>query len=161
MLSLTGDASQYGDDIKKGIGLAVEEINSADGIRGRQIKIIYEDGQASPTPSVSAIQKLITMDKVPLVIGEVASSPTLAMATIAEQSKVVLISPTASSPELTTAGEYILRNWPSDNYEGGVMADFAYKKLVSGTWRFFSSITTTGSASKRYSETNSRISVAT
>lgn len=124
IVPLTGDAASYGESSRQGIDLAIQEINEASGVNGRPLRAIYEDSQAQPREGVNAAQRLITVQGVPAIIGGVTSGVTLAVAPIAEQNEVVLISPTASSPELTTAGDYIFRNFPSDNYEGEVMADF-------------------------------------
>ena len=126
---LTGDAAVYGAWFKKGLDLAVEEINAAGGINGIKVKIIYEDSRALPEDGVSAMSKLVNIQKVPVVIGAMASSVTLAVAPIAERTKTVLISPASSSPKITQAGDYIFRNWPSDLFEGREMADFAYSEL--------------------------------
>jgi branched-chain amino acid transport system substrate-binding protein len=63
------------------------------------------------------------------VVGDLLSSVTLSVAPIANGRKVVLFSPSSSSPRLTEAGEYVFRNCPSDVYEGAVMATYAFEKL--------------------------------
>lgn len=129
ILPLTGDLGMYGTWAKQGIDLAVEEINIDGGINGLKINVIYEDNQGGAKEAVNAIRKLITTDKVPVVIGPLTSSAVSAVAPFAEKSKVVAISPTASNPEITHAGDYIFRNWPSDIFEGKVMAKFAFEEL--------------------------------
>jgi len=126
---LTGDAAYYGEMVKKGTELAVEEINEAGGIKGLRIKVIYEDDQLDPKKGTLALQKLITVDKVPVVIQAAGSSVMLANAPIAERNKVVLISPTCSNDKIKYAGDYIFRIWPSDAYQGKVIAEFAYNEL--------------------------------
>lgn len=129
VLPLTGDAAMYGESAKRAIGLAVEEINMAGGIDGRKVRIIYEDDQALPDKGVSAFQKLITVDRVPVVIGAMPSSVTLAIAPIAEKNKIVLFSPASSNPKITEAGDYIFRNDVSDVFEGEKMAEEAWQRL--------------------------------
>lgn len=129
MLPLSGDAASYGDEGRKGIDLAVEEINAGGGIKGRQLKVIYEDSRAASKEGAAAMQKLATVDKVPAVIGGITSAETLAAAPIAERNKVVLLSPTASAPKISDAGEFIFRIWPSDTAEGTTLANFAYNSL--------------------------------
>lgn len=129
ILPLTGDAAQFGQWAKEGIELALEEVNAKGGIQGRRVEVIYEDDQADPRIGVSAMKKLVHVDRVPVVIGAMPSSVTLAIAPIAERERVVLISPASSSPVITKAGDYIFRNWPSDIFEGYTMADFAYQEL--------------------------------
>lgn len=129
ILPLTGENAMYGESAKRAIDLAVEEINTAGGIKGSKIRVIYEDDQALPDKGVSAFQKLITVDKVPVVIGAMPSSVTLAIAPIAEKNKVVLFSPASSNPKITESGDYIFRNDVSDVFEGSKMAEDVRQKL--------------------------------
>jgi branched-chain amino acid transport system substrate-binding protein len=129
ILPLTGEAAEYGEDAKLGIDLAVEEINAAGGINGKMIQVVYEDSQATPSQGVAAIQKLITVDKVPVIIGAMASSVTLAIAPIAEENKVVLLSPASTAPQITEAGDYIFRNEVSDAYGGKAQAELTWDEL--------------------------------
>jgi branched-chain amino acid transport system substrate-binding protein len=129
ILPLTGDAASWGQSGKEGIELAVSEINAKGGINGLKLSVIYEDTQAQPEKGASAMQKLATIDKVPAVVGDIVSATTLAAAPIAEQNKVVLLSPTASAPKITEAGKFIFRIWPSDLAEGISIANFAARKL--------------------------------
>lgn len=129
ILSLTGSAAQYGKWSQNGIALAVSEVNQAGGINGRQLQIIYEDDATDPATAVSAAQKLISINHVSAILGPLTSSSVLAAAPVAEANHIVLLSPCASSPKITDAGDYIFRNWPSDNYEGAAMAEFLAQQL--------------------------------
>jgi branched-chain amino acid transport system substrate-binding protein len=129
VLPLTGDGALYGQMAHKAIELGVEKINSEGGIMSRKISVIYEDDQLNPQVATQAVQKLITVDKVPVIIGPMTSNALLAVAPIAEKNKVVLISPAATSHEITNAGDYIFRTIVSDIYDGTAMAQFAYNKL--------------------------------
>ena len=129
ILPLTGDAAIYGQELKNGIELAREEINNSGGIKGKKIEVKYEDDRGQPKEGVSAIQKLISADKVPVIIGGATSSVALAIAPIAVEKKVVLLSPTATAPALSKVGKYFFLIWPSDNYDGLIMAQFAFDKL--------------------------------
>lgn len=127
ILPLTGDAALYGEISKSAIDLAVEEINSKGGVQGHKISIIYEDSQAKPELAVNAVNKLITVDKVNVIIGPMGSSEVMAIAPILNKKKVVSISPAATSHEITDAGDYIFRTIVSDVYDGTAMARFAYQ----------------------------------
>jgi len=129
ILPLTGSAAIWGENAKMGMEIALEEINENGEIKGRKIELIFEDSQSDPSRAVSALQKLISNDGVQVVIGDIASSSVLAMAPIAEKAKVVLLSPGASNPDISHAGEYIFRNWQSDALEGEINARYAYEKL--------------------------------
>jgi len=128
LFPLTGDASSYGEKGKKAILMAVDEINNTGGIEGKKIEAIYEDSEADPTTGVNATQKLVSIDKVPAIVGDIVSAVTLPAAAIAEKNKVILIAPTSSAPAITDAGEYIYRIWPSDLEEGKAIGNFAKEK---------------------------------
>lgn len=119
---LTGDAASYGVDTVNGVTMAVEELNAAGGINGKKIELVVEDGRCNGADSASAAQKLVNVDKVVAIVGGQCSGETLAAAPIANEGKVVMISPVSSSPEVTKAGEYIFRNYPSDALKTKVMA---------------------------------------
>lgn len=126
ILPLTGDAAVYGTALKNGIELAREEISNDIQIK---LNLIYEDDQGQSVQAVSATRKLIDVDKVPAIIGGAMSSAAEAIIPICNQAKVVLLSPTATKPSLTQMGQYFFRLWPSDNYDGKIVAEAAYKKL--------------------------------
>lgn len=122
---LTGDAAIYGQWETQGIELAVAEINAKGGINGKQLTVIHEDDQLDPKTGTNALNKLITVDKVPAVIGATASSITLAIAPIAERNKVVLITDGAAAIKVSDAGDYIFRVFPSNALEGKKIVELA------------------------------------
>lgn len=128
---LTGDAVIYGEPIRNAVSLAVEEINNKGGINGKQIQIIYEDGKCNGKDSATAAQKLINIDKVKIIIGGLCSGETLGAAPIAEENRVILFSTGSGSPDITNAGDYIFRNFPSDASSGKKMAEVAIKKSLN------------------------------
>ena len=128
IFALTGDAAMYGERAKRGVELALEEINK-EGIRGSKINIVYEDSQGDSQKAVSAFQKLVELDKVTFIIGPLSSSEVLSIAPIAEKKKVIILTPTSSAPQITYAGDYIFRNCMSDLFDGAALAEFAFKKL--------------------------------
>jgi branched-chain amino acid transport system substrate-binding protein len=128
VLCLTGSGAPYGEDALRGIQLAVDEDNGTGGVNGKPIQLIVEDDQTNPSISVAATSKLINQDKVQVLIGAVTSSSMLADAPIAERAKVVMLSPSASNPDITRAGDYIFRNWISDTLEGKAMANYLYNE---------------------------------
>lgn len=124
---LTGDAASYGVDTLNGVRIAVDEVNAAGGMNGRQVELRAEDGRCNGADATSAAQKLINVDKVVAIIGGQCSSETLAIAPVAEAAKIVVISPVSSSPDVTKAGDYIFRVYPSDALKGKAMAAFFTK----------------------------------
>ncbi len=125
MFPLTGDGAAYGEPFSRQMQLAVDEINAAGGIDGKMIEIKLEDSKCNPKDGATAAQKLIEVDKVKVIFGGACSGETLGAAPIAEENKVVLISPSATSPKITEAGDYIFRTAPSDAYAGKVAAEKA------------------------------------
>lgn len=128
ILPLTGDKASFGKASKNGIDLALEKINIK-GINGKKLNVIFEDSKGQAKESVNALEKLISKDKVKIVIGPISSPDVLKCAPIAEKNKVILMSPGASSPEITGAGDYIFRNVPSDVFESSLMADFIFNNM--------------------------------
>jgi len=125
---LSGDGSSYGLPIKDAISMAVAEINDTGGINGRDLKIIYEDAKCDNKEATIVTQKLINVDGVKVILGGLCSGETIAAAPIAESNKVILFSYGSSSPDITNAGDYVFRNFPSDATSGNKMAELAYKK---------------------------------
>ncbi|MEK6861104.1 MAG: ABC transporter substrate-binding protein, partial [Nanoarchaeota archaeon] len=106
---LTGENANIGIPIRRGVELALEDINSAGGINGRQLVAIFEDGKCNAKDANTAGLKLIDQDKVIAIVGGTCSSETLAIAPNAESKKIPLISPSATNPKITDAGDYIFR----------------------------------------------------
>ena len=103
---LTGPVAYTGEPVKNAITLAHNQKNIVD---GKRIEIIYEDDKCDTKEAVTIANKLITEDKVDILISGVCSGSTLGVAPIAESEKIILISPVAASPKITEAGEYIFR----------------------------------------------------
>ena len=128
---LSGRAANYGKETKMGVDLAIKEINSSKLLDGKKIEVQYEDDQADPKIATEAIHKLINIDKVPIILGGFTSRSTLAIAPIAEQSKVVLLSASSTADDIKNSGDYIFRNVPTNSSQGKTMSDFAYSILKS------------------------------
>src|SRR5215204_6394143 len=126
---LSGRTSSFGQSTKNGVEMAADEINKAGGVNGRQIQIITEDDQGEPNKAATVVSKLVNQDKVHAVIGEVASSNSLAAAPKAQEAKVPMISPSSTNPNVTQVGDYIFRVCFIDPFQGDVMAKFASKNL--------------------------------
>lgn len=127
--SLTGSEATFGVSTHNGIMLAVNEVNQQGGINGKKIKVITVDDQGKPEEAASAVTKLITSDKVAALLGEVASSRSLAGAPIAQRYKIPMVSPSSTNPKVTEVGDYIFRACFIDPFQGEVMANFALNTL--------------------------------
>lgn len=123
--SLTGGQATFGISTRNGIDIAVDEINAAGGVLGKKIRVIVEDDQGKAEEANVVVTKLITKDKVVAVLGEVASSNSLAAAPVAQQNGIPMISPSSTNPEVTKKGDYIFRVCFLDPFQGYVMAKFA------------------------------------
>lgn len=127
VLPLSGPVAEPGKNVLSGIQISVNAYN--DTTKNKKIELIIEDSKSNPKDGVSAFKKLVEVDKAQIVIGDIMSSVFLAMAPIAEKEKILLISPGASNPAVTNAGDYIFRDYTSDNYDGVVMAGYIYAML--------------------------------
>ena len=127
--SLTGSEATFGISSDNGLKLAVEEMNNAGGLLGKKIKLITYDDQWKPSEAATVVQKLINKDKVAAIIGEVASSRSKAGAQICQSSKIPMISPASTNPEVTAIGDYIFRVCFIDPFQATVMSKFAINTL--------------------------------
>ncbi|HET6411106.1 MAG TPA: ABC transporter substrate-binding protein [Anaeromyxobacter sp.] len=131
--SLTGSEATFGDSTDKGIKMAVEEQNKAGGVKGKQIQVKTLDDQGKPEEAAQAATNLIVNDKVNMIIGEVASSRSLAIAPIADANKIPQITPTSTNPRVTMDGDkvrpYVFRVCFIDPFQGTVMAKYATETM--------------------------------
>jgi len=125
VISQSGSVSPYGEQVKKGLDLAEEEINAGGGINGGTIQLIYKDDATNSDVGRRVVQELIDTEGVGVIIGAISSHVTLQIAPICEERGVVLLSPSASAPQISQAGDFVFRNYPSDILEGTAMAEFA------------------------------------
>ncbi len=138
--SLTGKEAVFGQNVTKGTRLAIEETNAAGGVLGRKLELITEDDQSKPGESATVVKKLISRDKVVVVLGEITSGRTLEAAPICQAAKIPLISPGATNVEVTAKGNYIFRVCFIDDFQGTVMAKFARESLKLSRVAILSSV---------------------
>src|SRR4030066_1188939 len=127
--SLTGLTATFGINTDRGIQMAVEKINQEGGLLGKKFVITVEEDRGKPEEAATAIKKLINQDKVIAILGEVASSRSLAGAPICQTAKIPMITPSSTNPEVTKKGDYIFRVCFIDPFQGDVMARFTYNDL--------------------------------
>ncbi len=127
--SLTGTAATFGTSTHKGLLIAVEEVNLAGGVLGKRIGLQTEDTQSKAEEAASSVTKLISRDRVKAVIGEVASSRSLAAAPICQANGVPMITPSSTNPKVTQVGDYVFRICFMDPFQGWVVAKFASTTL--------------------------------
>jgi ABC-type branched-subunit amino acid transport system substrate-binding protein len=130
LIALTGDLGPVGDGILKGIQLAVKEANENGGIAGRQVKLYQEDTATDPATALEAAKKLVEVDGVKAIVGPLASGEVEGIGAYCNDSKVVVISPSGTSPLLTVdfPDDYIFRTCGSDAFQGKAMADLIIRE---------------------------------
>ena len=127
--SLTGSEATFGISTRNAIELAINEVNAAGGVKGKKIEVRVYDNQSKPEEAAQAANRLINQDNVLLILGEVASSNSMAMAEKAQPAKVPMISNASTNPKVTEIGDYIFRVCFIDPFQGYVMAKFAHDNL--------------------------------
>jgi len=126
---LTGDVAVYGIAVRNAAALAFEEINEKGGILGKQIKYQCEDEKGDPTEAVNAFNKLMNNENIVAFLGDVTTKPTLAVAPLAAEEGIPMITPTATHVDVTKAGDNIFRSCFIDPFQGSMMAVFAKENL--------------------------------
>lgn len=132
IVSLSGPGAPYGTSIRDGVELAVEELNAAGGINVDNaammpVELILKDAQSDPVRGVEVAHELLNAG-VHATIGADISDVTLAVAPHFQEAQQILMSPASSTPKLTTAGDFIYRNFPSDDLEALNVADHIFNK---------------------------------
>jgi branched-chain amino acid transport system substrate-binding protein len=127
--SLTGKEATFGTSSHEGTVLAIEEINAAGGVLGKQLELIFEDNRTTQGESSTIAKKLISSDKVVALLGEVASGRSLEVAPIAQGARIPQISPSSTNPDVTKVGDYIFRVCFIDPFQGTLLAGFAKNTL--------------------------------
>jgi branched-chain amino acid transport system substrate-binding protein len=127
--SMTGDTATFGRSADEGMRMAIEQLNGAGGVIGKKLELVTEDDRSVTEEARSAAQKLLQRDHVVALLGEVASSRSLAAAPEAQRAKVPMISPGSTNPKVTEVGDYIFRACFIDPFQGAVMAKFALGEL--------------------------------
>jgi branched-chain amino acid transport system substrate-binding protein len=138
VISESGSVETYGNYVKKGMDLAVEEINSGGGVNGGTFTLLYKDDATNANVGTQVTTELIEKHGVNAIIGAVSSPVTVAIAPICEAAGVVLLSPTSSANSISDAGDWIWRNYPADQIEGTAMAKFAKEEVGAESVVIFS-----------------------
>lgn len=124
---LSGNSAVYGELVQNVVDITTKEINSAGGIDGKTIKVIYEDGGCNQKDAVTAIQKLL-MDSDIKVVLPVCAAEVLGIAPITQKNEILTYVAWSYHPDITNAGSYIFRNTISDRIIGELLATDIYEK---------------------------------
>lgn len=125
IIPMTGGAASYGEWMRNGMNIAVDEINKS-WAPNRKLTLIIEDGKSNPKDSVTAMNKLISADKVQAVMTTL-TGVTNALAPVATQNKIVLTT-SATLPGITEQSEYLFRNATNLSSEINRLVDFTAGK---------------------------------
>jgi len=129
----TGNIATFGQSTTRAMGLAVEEINAQGGVLGKKLQLIVEDDGSDQQQVPNAVNKLITKDQVVVVIGEVASSNSMAGASVCQPAGVPMLTPSSTNVNVTKEGDFIFRSCFTDDFQAAVMALFARRNLKART----------------------------
>lgn len=127
--SNTGATGSFGVLQKQGMDMAIEEINAKGGINGKKIVHINYDNKSENDETLAVVNRLISQDNVLAIIGEATSGKSKIGAQIAQSNKIVMLTPSATNPEVTQVGNYIFRACFIDPFQGYVMAKFMNENL--------------------------------
>lgn len=133
VLSVTGPAAFLGEDMKAGLQLAVDEINAAGGIGGRNIAWTFYDAESQTQKAISATRRLISQDKVELIVsGGNMSGIALAMAPMAESAGIPFISSEGALAIVTPVAErkWVFKSTVDDEDVLERIADYLAKKNI-------------------------------
>ncbi len=134
LLPLSGDLAQFGPGMQSAASLLVKTVNECGGVNGQPVQLISEDDQTQPSVGVSAMTKLVDVDRVAGVVGAAGSAVSGAAVDIAVRGQVVMISPASTSPVFTERarkGElqgFWFRTAPPDNFQGEALAQLLQKR---------------------------------
>ena len=129
ILPLTGATATFGQESLNGLKLALEQSAK----EAPQLKMQVEDTQGTPAGAAAAVNKLISTDKVAVIIGEVASSNTIAASTAAQSAQIPLMTHASTNDAITIGKDFISRICFVDSFQGAVMAKFAAGELKAKT----------------------------
>ena len=118
MDSVTGPGQSYGTVLVQAKQMAVDEINAGGGIDGRMLELIVEDSKCNAQDSITAYNKLTDVDGIKIILGTSCSGAMLGAAPLAGEDGVVMLSASATNPDIADAGDYIFRTAINDSNLG-------------------------------------------
>jgi branched-chain amino acid transport system substrate-binding protein len=126
---MSGPHSTYGEESLNGMEMAMEDLKKKDPELAGKIQVVREDEKSNPIDAATAVKKILSVDKVDIVFGSVASSNTLSMTSAVLEAKKPLVTPASTNPEVTKKGDSIFRTCFIDPFQGAVLANFAISNL--------------------------------
>jgi branched-chain amino acid transport system substrate-binding protein len=126
--SMTGSEATFGQSTDRGIRLAIDEINKAGGLNGKPLELKTYDDQGKGQEAGTAVLRLITDDHVVAVLGEVASSLSLAGGAVCQEKGVPMITPSSTNPRVTVGRDMVFRVCFTDDFQAFAIAKFITDK---------------------------------
>lgn len=130
---MTGSVSTYGQSAQKGLKLLQKQVNASGGVNGKKVNFIFTDDENKPASAVTAGQKLIFDDKVCAIIGPMTSTCANSLGPVCQSNQMPMITPYATNPKVTQAGDFIFRTCFIDPFQGTVLAKFSKSSLKAKT----------------------------
>lgn len=130
---LTGDVAQYGIGVQRGVRMYIDEINAAGGVLGKTVELVEYDEKGDAVEAVNAYNRLVSQDKVVAIIGDVTSTPTIAVAQESVEYNTPIITASATAEEVTAYGDNYFRSCFLDPFQGKTMAGYAGEILGAKT----------------------------
>lgn len=127
--SFTGAQADFGTSTRDGVTLALDALNARGGLLGKPVYVAYEDTRGDSTEAASAVIRLIHLEGAVGILGEVASSLSLAGGRICQRYGVPMVSSASTNPAVTQLGPYVFRVCFIDPFQGDVMARFAHDSM--------------------------------
>ena len=127
--SLTGSQATFGKSTDNGVRLAVAARNRAGGVKGRPVELVVVDDAGKQQEAISDVTRLVEQDHAVAVIGEVASSLSLAGGQVAQRLGVPMVSPSSTNARVTQIGDMVSRVCFIDSFQGMIDAKFAVEQL--------------------------------
>lgn len=128
ILILSGEGAAWGNAERNGIDMAVEDINAEGGIGGRPVQVDFQDDKYDPAVAISAFRKFVDADDIKVIIGPTWSRTGLPLAPLADQEKVLMISPSLGVKEFNEQSPYLFNTWPHDYILSESLADMIYQQ---------------------------------
>jgi branched-chain amino acid transport system substrate-binding protein len=127
-LPLTGSQAKFGEMEMRSYQIAMEEINAKGGIKGKTVALNFEDAQGKPEISRAIAEKLIDVNKQPILFGDYSSSCSKAIAAVANERKIPYLVVTGADDSITQQNyEYVFRMNPSNAYYAAGLGSFLSK----------------------------------
>ncbi|TWB12199.1 amino acid/amide ABC transporter substrate-binding protein (HAAT family) [Rhizobium sp. ERR 1071] len=132
-LPMTGNKALVGQNFKHGVELAVADINASGGVLGKPLEVVFEDDQGdNANGAINAVNKLMQLDKVPLMIGPHYSVTQMATQSTYCNGNVVSVTGATGVPVTNSGCKFVIRTRSDDNVQAHALIEYTQKELKAG-----------------------------